>query len=222
MPQRILDIIFSLLCLILLLPMFITIICILKFTGEGEVFYMQERVGKHLAVIKIFKFATMLKNSPRLGSKTITLKDDPRILPVGRFLRVTKINELPQLINILKGDMSFVGPRPLTLENWNYYTQEQKKIISRNSPGLTGVGSIYFRNEEKYLDVDNDPVYVYRNTIAPIKAQCEVWFEENKSLKLYFIILFLTGFSVVFKDSTWPQWFIANLAGIKMSDKGSL
>ena len=200
------------------MPVFIVIAAILKLTGEGEVFYLQERVGKNLQTIRVLKFATMLKNSPALGSKTITLKNDPRVLPFGRFLRSTKINELPQLINILKGGMSFVGPRPLTLENWNYYTPDQQKVICRNIPGLTGVGSIYFRNEEKYLDGKHDPSYIYKHEIAPIKAQCELWFSENKSFKLYFLILFLTAYSVCFKNSVWPKRCITKLAGLKISD----
>ena len=200
------------------MPLLVIVIIILKFTGEGEVFYVQERIGKHCHKIQILKFATMLKNSPELGSKTITVKDDPRILPFGRFLRSSKMNELPQLLNILKGDMSFVGPRPLTEENWNYYSPEQQRLISSNTPGLTGVGSIYFRNEELYFGDDNDPVYIYKNKIAPIKAQCELWFVENKSLKLYLVIIFVTAFSVIFKNSNWPQRCIENLAGIKMGD----
>ena len=96
----------------------------------------------------------MVKNSPNIGSGTITLKDDPRVLPFGKFLRKTKINELPQLINVLKGDMSFIGPRPLTNETFNYYQSSVQEKISKRKvrPGLSGIGSIFFRNEEKFID----------------------------------------------------------------------
>src|SRR5690606_26719993 len=107
------DIVFSFLALLLLSPLLIPIILLLKFTGEGEVFYLQKRMGFRNKEFYIWKFATMLKNSPNMGSGDVTTRNDPRVTPMGKFLRMSKINELPQLINILKGDMSFVGPRPL-------------------------------------------------------------------------------------------------------------
>ena len=107
--ERLLDIIFSGLALLLLSPLLVAIFIILKCSGEGEVFFMQERVGRHGELFKLFKFATMLKDSPNLGTGTVTMKGDPRILPVGKFLRKTKINELPQLLNIFFGDMSVIG-----------------------------------------------------------------------------------------------------------------
>ena len=109
--QRFLDISISIITLICLLPVFIPIIILLKFTGEGEVIYNQPRIGKNGKKFGLFKFATMLKNSPTSGAGPITIKDDPRVLPVGRFLRKSKVNELPQLINVLFGEMSIVGPR---------------------------------------------------------------------------------------------------------------
>ena len=101
--ERFFDIIFSGLALLVLSPFFVIIILILKFSGEGEVFFFQERIGKDGKLFKLYKFATMLKDSPNLGTGTVTIKEDPRVLPVGKFLRKTKINELPQLINILIG-----------------------------------------------------------------------------------------------------------------------
>ena len=105
----------------ILLPLFVVISIILMLTGEGEVFFFQERIGKQNKKFKLFKFSTMLRNSESIGTGTITLKNDPRILPVGRFLRISKINELPQLFNVLLGDMSIIGPRPLTETNFSYY-----------------------------------------------------------------------------------------------------
>ena len=115
--ERFFDVFLSSIALIFLSPLLLPIIIILKLTGEGEVFFMQERIGRNGRLFKLIKFATMLKNSPNLGTGTVTMKHDPRILPVGKFLRKTKINELPQLLNILLGDMSVVGPRLLQLKH---------------------------------------------------------------------------------------------------------
>ena len=111
--KRFFDIIFSLIAFIILLPVFIPIVILLLLTGEHEVLFKQERVGYKNKMFGIFKFATMLKNSPNMGLGDVTVRKDTRITPVGKFLRQSKLNELPQLLNILLGDMSFVGPRPL-------------------------------------------------------------------------------------------------------------
>src|SRR5688572_28356572 len=108
--QRFFDIIFSLIAISILSPLLLIIIIVLRFTGEGEIFYMQDRVGVGGKLFGVFKFATMLKNSPQMGTGFLTTKDDPRVLPLGRLLRKTKLNEFPQIFNILIGDMSFVGP----------------------------------------------------------------------------------------------------------------
>ena len=120
--ERFFDILFSSFALLVLSPLLIPVVIILKFSGEGEVFFLQERIGKNGKLFKLFKFATMLKDSPNLGTGTVTMKDDPRVLPVGKFLRKTKINELPQLLNIFFGDMSVIGPRPLTAETFGSYS----------------------------------------------------------------------------------------------------
>ena len=112
--ERFFDILFSGIAILILSPLFIVVILILRFTGEGEIFFLQDRIGKGGNKFKLFKFVTMIKNSPDMGTGTITIKNDPRILPFGKFLRKTKINELPQLLNIFFGDMCIIGPRPLT------------------------------------------------------------------------------------------------------------
>lgn len=129
--KRFFDILFSLIALILLLPVFIPIIILLLLTGEHEVFYRQDRVGYKNKIFGILKFATMLKNSPNMGSKDLTMRNDPRVTPMGRFLRKSKINELPQLINILTGDMSFTGPRPLMKSGFDRYSDEidRKSVV---------------------------------------------------------------------------------------------
>jgi lipopolysaccharide/colanic/teichoic acid biosynthesis glycosyltransferase len=133
--KRFFDIIFSLLAIILLSPILIPVIILLLLTGEHEVFYRQDRVGYKNKIFKIWKFATMLKNSPNMGDGDITKRGDPRITPVGKFLRQSKINELPQLINIITGDMSFVGPRPLMKVGFDRYTDALKAKVYNVIPG---------------------------------------------------------------------------------------
>lgn len=202
---RIFDISLSLVALIVLSPILISTIIILRLTGEGQIIYTQKRIGLHEKEIKILKFATMLQDSPRLGAGNITLKDDPRVLPFGKILRKTKINELPQLVNILRGDMSLVGPRPLTQDMWQLYTHDQKSIIRKVTPGLTGAGSIYFRDEEKYFPTGTtNHRAIYVEKILPIKASLELWYAENKGIRTYFKIILLTAFAVLFKNSKFP------------------
>ncbi len=181
---------------------------ILKLTGEGEIFYFQERVGLNNKTIKIFKFATMLKNSEQMGSGIYTAKNDPRILPFGNFLRKTKINELPQIINILNGDISLVGPRPLIRKTFELYNDEEQKIIFSMKPGLTGIGSIVFRNEEEILNNTNmDLEEFYEKYITPYKAQLELWYKKNQSFLCDLQIIFLTSWAILFKESRLP-WII--------------
>ena len=143
----------------------------------------------------------MLKDSPNLGSGTITLENDPRILPFGRILRKTKINELPQLLNVLRGEMSFIGPRPLTNETFSAYSREVQLRISSVTPGLSGVGSIIFRDEESLLGNEADSVAFYRDVIAPYKGELEMWYVDNMSIMNYFRLIFFTIFVVLFPKS---------------------
>ena len=198
---RFLDIILSAGALICLFPFLVPVVVILKITGEGEVFFYQERVGKGLIRFNLLKFATMLKDSPNMGTGTITVHNDPRVLPFGRFLRKTKTNELPQLINVLMGDMSLIGPRPVTLNTYILYTDEVQKQISLVRPGLSGLGSIIFRNEEQLLDGKADPKKYYHEAIAPFKGQIECWFVKNKSVGVYLIAILITIVAVLFPQS---------------------
>lgn len=176
----------------------------LKLTGEGEILYLQKRIGTNGKEFNLFKFATMLKNSPSLPGGSITKENDPRILPLGHFLRRTKINELPQLFNVLNGSMSLIGPRPMTSDNFSLYSKKVQLEISQLRPGLSGVGSIIFRNEEKLLArVDNVEKY-YAASIAPYKAELEMWFCKNRSLSLYFKLIVLTVVSVLRPGSIAP------------------
>lgn len=197
--------------MVLLFPLIIFFIFILKFTGEGEIFYFQERVGRDGKVFKICKFATMLKDSPNLGTGTITIRNDPRIFPFGKFLRKTKLNELPQIFNILTGDMSFIGPRPLTSENFNFYSFETQKVLIKVRPGLSGIGSIIFRNEEEILFGENATKDFYENEIIPYKGSLEKWFVRNKNIRIYFLLMYLTIWFVLSPSSKINQELLKEL-----------
>ena len=194
---RIFDIFFSTLALIVLTPVLLPFCLVLRLTGEGEIFYLQDRIGQHGKTFSLFKFATMLKNSPKMGTGGITLTDDPRVLPVGRFLRKTKINELPQIINILIGDMSIVDPRPLMEKQFSMYSNEAQALISSVRPGLTGVGSLIFRDEERFFDGHSNADEIYQTKISPAKQVLELWYIENRGLRLYFVLIIMTAISVL-------------------------
>lgn len=205
---RIFDIGLSLFGMILLSPLLIPTSLILLFTGEHKIFYKQQRVGKKGKHFGLYKFATMLENSPNMLGGDITLSDDPRILPCGKFLRKSKINELPQLLNIFFGDISFVGPRPLTPHNFSFYDNITKEILIKIKPGLTGVGSVVFRDEEAILANSPKPaIECYKEDIAPYKAELEKWFFKKRGLNIYFIIIFVTIY-VVFFPKTNIMWNI--------------
>jgi lipopolysaccharide/colanic/teichoic acid biosynthesis glycosyltransferase len=200
--KRFFDIVFSLLAIIILLPLFIPIIILLLLTGEHEVFFRQDRVGFHNEIFRIWKFATMLRNSPNMGSGDVTTRNDPRVTKMGQFLRISKLNELPQLINILTGDMSFVGPRPLMKAGFDRYSDEMKAKVYQAKPGLTGIGSIVFRDEELIITRSTLPPHeCYRQVILPYKGAVEVWYQQHISFFTDCMILFLTGWYIVFSNS---------------------
>ena len=208
--KRLLDIIISVVALILLLPLFIPIIILLRITAEGEVFYFQERIGLKNSRFQIWKFATMLKNSMNMGTGSITLQNDFRVTAIGKFLRKTKINETPQIVNILKGDISLVGPRPLVTKTFLAYSEEIQSKIYNVKPGLTGIGSIVFRDEESLISgvIDEDPHEFYKRVIAPYKGELEMWYLNNKSLFLDFQLIFLTAWIIIFpKSKLYEKWF---------------
>jgi lipopolysaccharide/colanic/teichoic acid biosynthesis glycosyltransferase len=185
---------------------------ILRFTGEGELFYFQRRLGFNNKEFYIWKFATMQKNSPNIGHGTITVPNDPRVTSIGKILRITKINELPQLINIIKGEMSFIGPRPLPLSDFSDYSEIVQKSIYLIKPGLTGIGSLVFRNEEKFFFGTNiDPKEFSQNVIAPYKGALEFWYYNNKSFWTDIKILFITFWSLFDANSNFVYKFFKDL-----------
>lgn len=195
---RILDIILALVGVLIVLPIFVPIAILLKLTGEGKIIYMQERVGHRGNRFGLIKFATMYENSPSIGTGDITIKNDPRVLPVGKVLRKTKVNELPQLFNILKGDMTFVGFRPHTPNALQNYSEAQVQLVTQLKPGLTGYGSLEFSDEENLLP--DDPIEAmayYKNIIVPRKVELEQIWIDNRNISNYFKIVFATAIKVL-------------------------
>ena len=190
--QRFFDIVFSGIALVLLSPLLLPLMFILRVTGEGEIFFPQSRVGREGKHFKLYKFATMLKDSPNMGTGTVTVKNDPRVLPMGGFLRKTKINELPQLINIFNGDMSIIGPRPQTQRCFDAFPLSSQNEIIKVRPGLSGIGSIVFRNEEEMMHANNDPDKFYDEIVMPYKGSLEVWYVSHQSIGSYFTLIGLT------------------------------
>ena len=179
-------------------PFLLIIMGLLRITAEGKVFYRQERIGLNCRPFWMWKFATMLKNSPDIGSGTITLRNDVRVTTLGRFLRRSKINELPQLLNVLMGDMSFVGPRPLDAKAFSAYPEAIRERIYRVKPGITGVGSIVFRDEEKLISASSmSPREFYQDHIAPYKAALEIWYQKHQGFFTDFVLICLTFWTIL-------------------------
>jgi lipopolysaccharide/colanic/teichoic acid biosynthesis glycosyltransferase len=199
--QRFIDLLLSSIAIMFLSPLLLPVIFILKITGEGEIFYVQKRIGKHGSEFGLLKFATMLKDSPNIGAGEITIHNDPRVLPLGKILRKTKLNELPQLFNIIKGDMSIVGPRPMVPNTYTNYPKEAQITLNTIRPGLTGIGSIFFRDEEQFLMEKEDPMAFYQKHIIPYKSALEVWYVKNNSIILYLQIIIITAWVVIFSKS---------------------
>ena len=198
---RFFDVVLSGLALIVLSPLLIPIALFLKFSGEGEIFFLQERVGKNREMFKLFKFVTMLKDSPSMGTGTVTMKNDPRVLPAGKFLRKTKINELPQLLNVFIGHMSLVGPRPQAPRCFDAFPVESQDIIVQVKPGLSGIGPIVFRGEEDILEGHSGTLDFYDNVIGPYKGKVEAWYIKKQGLIAYFSLILLTIWVVLFPKS---------------------
>jgi lipopolysaccharide/colanic/teichoic acid biosynthesis glycosyltransferase len=196
---RIFDIVLSILLILILSPILVVTAIILLVTGEGEVLYFQNRIGRKGLEFKVFKFATMLKNSEKLGTGIYTSEGDNRILPIGSFLRKSKINELPQLFNVLFGQMSIVGPRPLIKETFDFYNDDIKSKLANLRPGITGIGSIVFRDESSLLQKTGDLSLeeFYRIKIAPYKGRLEEWYWGNQNIITYITIIILTVWVII-------------------------
>ena len=210
--KRTFDVLSSGTAILILIPLLIPIIIGLKLTGEGYIFYKQERIGYKNKKFLIWKFATMLKDSANMPGGIMTTKKDPRITPMGGFLRKSKINELPQLFNILFGNMSVVGPRPVMKVSFEAYPNEIQNVIYNVKPGLTGIGSIIFRDEEELItEVKNNGADLwefYRGNIYPFKGELEIWYQNHKSFILDLKLIFLTAWVIIFPNSKlYEKWF---------------
>ena len=208
---RCFDLILSLLALVVLSPLFLVLVIVLRFSGEGEIFYRQLRIGRGGTEFLLLKFATMLKRSPSIGTRELTLINDPRVLPVGRFLRKTKLNELPQLWNVIVGDLSLIGPRPQTKCYYKLYRKEDRLAIAKVRPGLSGAGSIIFRDEEEIISAAQNPTRFDEQIIMPYKGEIENWYIKNQSLLLYFELIFGTIIVVFFSSASYRRNLLKRL-----------
>jgi lipopolysaccharide/colanic/teichoic acid biosynthesis glycosyltransferase len=179
MLKRLFDIVASFLGLLLLCPLFVALAILIKRDSPGPVFYRGLRAGWHGKVFRIFKFRTMVENADRIGGPS-SPADDPRITRVGNFLRRYKLDELPQLINVAKGEMSFVGPRPEVIQEVMLYTEEEKRLLDVH-PGITDWASIMFRNEAEILRGSADPHQAYHEKIRPEKIRLGLEYVRNRS-----------------------------------------
>ena len=187
---RLLDVCFSFIGLILLIPLFLVISICIKCDSKGPVFYFQKRVGLAGIQFNLLKFRTMRPDSDKLGLLTVGGRD-PRITNIGFHLRKYKIDELPQLINVLIGDMSLVGPRPEVKKYVDLYDQEQLKVLTVR-PGITDDASVFFKNENEMLANSTDPERTYIREIIPHKILLNQNFIENPSVINYFRIIIKT------------------------------
>ena len=211
--KRFFDFTIAAFVLLLLSPFLIPIMIGLLLTGEGYVFYFQKRVGYKNEIFNIWKFATMLKDSPSMKGGAITLRNDPRITPLGEVLRKWKINEIPQLFNIIRGEMSIVGPRPLMKEqSFDYYSDAIQKVIYNVRPGLTGIGSIVFRDEEELISnhvaEGGNAKEFYANVIFKYKGEIESWYQANTTFLVDLKIIVVTAWVILKpKSNIVNTWF---------------
>ncbi|ARV16859.1 glycosyl transferase [Polaribacter sp. SA4-12] len=178
--KRVFDFIISFISLLFIFPILFLISIIIKISSPGPVFYKQTRVGENNKDFKIFKFRTMHLNADKKGLLTIGGRD-PRVTTIGYYLRKSKLDELPQLINVVKGDMSFVGPRPEVRQYVNLYSETQKKVLNVK-PGITDLASIEFRNENEILSEQEDPNQYYIDYIMPKKLEINLKYITQRSL----------------------------------------
>lgn len=208
--KRFFDIVFAFMVLIILMPFLVSVSLLLLVTGENEILYFQDRIGHKNKKFKIWKFATMIKNSLSLGSGSITTANDFRVTRVGKYLRKSKINELPQIVNILIGDLSIVGPRPLVENIFLFYPAEYRNNIYKVKPGLTGIGSIVFRDEESIISSikHEKPLDYYKRVISPYKGELEMWYQTKRCFRLDCQLIFLTAWVIIFPETRlYEKWF---------------
>ncbi|MCE5240465.1 sugar transferase [bacterium] len=188
--KRPFDLVFAALGLVLCSPLFAVVALLIKLRDRGPVFYKQQRVGWHGKPFRMWKFRTMVVNADKIG-KSLTVGRDPRITPVGHFLRQTKLDELPQLINVLRGEMSFVGPRPEVEEYVRLYTPEQAQVLDLR-PGITDPASIKYRNESEILATHTDPEQAYISEIMPEKIRLNLEYGARANVLTDLLVILRT------------------------------
>ena len=200
MMKRLFDIVFSFIGLLLLSPLFVMIAIKIKLDSKGTVFYKGERIGRFGEVFGVYKFRTMVAHADKISTSSSAGDDDPRITKFGNFLRTSKLNELPQLINVLKGEMSFVGPRPQVQWDVELYTEEERAILTV-PPGITDYASMEFHNEGEILAGSEDPDKTYAEKIRPEKLRLQLEYVRTHSFWVDIKILFKT-FKILFETRT--------------------
>ena len=191
---RFFDVVISVLLLVLLFPFMLLAVFLIKMSSKGPAIFSQQRVGKNDIDFTLFKFRTMYLNTHNKTSLTIGNRDN-RVTKIGYYLRKYKIDELPQLYNVLKNDMSIVGPRPELRKYVEMYSHEQRKVLEMK-PGITDYASIHFRHENELLAIQTDPETFYVNDIMPVKIQLNSLYASKRNLRVYFVIIFNTLKSV--------------------------
>lgn len=196
MIKRSFDLFFSTLGLIFISPALLLVSVLIYKEDKGPIFFRQERVGKDEIPFRIFKFRTMFVDAEKRGTQITIGHRDPRVTGIGYFLRKYKLDELPQLINVLKGEMSFVGPRPEVPRYVRHYSEVQKKVLSVR-PGITDFASIYFKDESELLAKASDPESFYISDILPKKLALSLKYVERQSLYLDVMLILKTIFSIL-------------------------
>ncbi len=197
MLKTLFDRVVAFIALVLLSIPLILVSLVIKMLMPGPIFFIQQRIGQHGRPFRLIKFRTM-KLAPDKSTESFDAGDNSRITPLGRFLRKTKLDELPQLINVLKGEMSFVGPRP-EVKQWTEVYPEKWAIVHSVRPGITDYASMYFRNEEEMLATSQNPRETYKNEILPKKLDLNIEYIKNRSFIEDLKIIFKTLFVVAFK-----------------------
>jgi lipopolysaccharide/colanic/teichoic acid biosynthesis glycosyltransferase len=198
--KRAMDFVVSLVAVILVSPVLIGMAMLVKLTSRGPAFYRGVRIGRYGKPFRIFKFRTMVTDAEKLGGSA-TAEDDDRITPIGRFIRRHKLDEFPQFLNVLSGDMSLVGPRPEVQKYVDMYSLEERAILDLR-PGITDWASIWNSNEAAVLEGSKDPEKTYEELIRPTKLQLQLFYARHHSVFGDVKILFHTARKLIFKDWT--------------------
>lgn len=195
MIKRLFDVVFSFFGLIITFPLLLIIVLAIKLNSPGPAFYRGERIGKNGKIFRIFKFRTMVVDAEKLGGPS-TAADDKRLLKIGPFLKKFQLDELPQLINVLKGEMSFVGPRPEVKMYVDMLSDEERKVILSVRPGMTDFASLWNFHESEILKGSKDPEKTYQEKIRPKKTELQLKYVKERNFWLDIKLIFKTIFKI--------------------------